>query len=425
MDFADLKIGPKNEWRLETPGVEGWTRTARPSDPNKYFIVSCDNHVNEPFNFFEGRIPEKFNHRLPRIVRDEEGNEWLHTDGRSPNLVKPAKNKTDHLQPQEKYESWEVMVPYTKRMEQLEEMKTASGRGLEQRLKDAKMDGIDAEIVFPGKGGMGFATRDAEFSLAMTQAYNRFILDYFGSKFGRVNPVALITAQLVDEAVKEVEWAAKNGFKAVQLPNKPVYGPTIKGELAYNNPVFEPLWGALADTGLTATFHVSSGEDPRTADGHGGAIINYVTHSMLTPWDPLVKVITSGVIERNPRLRFVTVEAGVGIIPWLLEMMDHAYKAHHMWVRPVIPETPSTYYRSNCASTLMEEPAGLEHAINFGLEDNILWSSDYPHHEGSFPFSSQSIERMMGDLTDRQRAKLLGENAIKFFNIDPKVARAL
>ena len=363
MDFADLKIGPKNEWRLETPGVEGWTRTARPSDPNKYFIVSCDNHVNEPFNFFEGRIPEKFNHRLPRIVKDEEGNEWLHTDGRSPNLVKPAKNKTDHLQPQEKYESWEVMVPYTKRMEQLEEMKTASGRGLDQRIKDATMDGIDAEIVFPGKGGMGFATRDAEFSLAMTQAYN--------------------------------------------------------------NPAFEPLWAALADTNLTATFHVSSGEDPRTADGHGGAIINYVTHSMLTPWDPLVKVITSGVIERNPRLRFVTVEAGVGIIPWLLEMMDHAYKAHHMWVRPVIPEAPSTYYRSNCAATLMEEPAGLQHAINFGLEDNILWSSDYPHHEGSFPFSSQSIERMMGGLTEKQRGKLLGENAVKFFNIDPAVARSL
>lgn len=425
MDFAELKVGPKNEWRLETPGVEGWARTARASDPNKYFIVSCDNHVNEPFNFYEGRVEERFQHRLPRIVKDEEGNEWLHTDGRSPSLVKPAKSKTDHLQPLEKYESWEVLVPYTTRMEQLEEMKTAAGRTVEQRLKDATMDGVDAEIVFPQKGGIGFATRDSEFSLAMTRAWNRWVLEYFGAKFGRINPVALLTTALVDEAVKEVQWAAKNGFKAVQLPNKPLYGPTIKGELAYNNPTFEPLWAAIADADLTATFHVSSGEDPRTADGHGGAIINYVTHSMLTPWDPLVKVITSGVIERHPSLRFVTVESGIGIIPWLLEQMDHAYKAHHMWVRPVIPELPSNYYRRNCASTLMDEPAGLKYAIDFGLEDNILWSSDYPHHEGSFPFSSQAIERQMKDLSEKQREKVLGGNAMKFFKIDPQVARSL
>ncbi|MDP3750029.1 MAG: amidohydrolase family protein [Phenylobacterium sp.] len=418
MDFAELKLGPMNEWRQETPGTEGWARTARASDPNKYFVVSCDNHVNEPFNFFEGRIDDRYKDRLPRLTKDEEGNEWLHVEGRSPSLVKPAKSKTDHLQPREKYESWEVLVPYTSRMEQLEEMKTASGRTVEQRLEHAKMDGVDAEIVFPQKGGMGFSTRDSEFSLAMTRAWNRWVLDYFGAQFGKINPVALITSALVDEAVKEVQWAAKNGFKAVQLPNKPIYGPTIKGELAYNSPAFEPLWAAIADANLTATFHVSSGEDPRTADGYGGAIINYVTHSMLTPWDPLVKVVTSGVIARHPKLRFVTVESGVGIIVWMLEQMDHAYKAHHMWVRPVIPELPSTYYRSNCAATLMDEPAGLKNAIDFGLEDNILWSTDYPHHEGSFPFSAQAIERTMGFMTDKQRAKVLGLNGARMFNLD-------
>jgi predicted TIM-barrel fold metal-dependent hydrolase len=98
--------------------------------------------------------------------------------------------------------------------------------------------------------------------------------------------------------------------------------------------------------------------------------------------------------------------------------MDHGYRAHHMWVRPVIPELPSFYFRRNCFASTLEHPGMLDFLVSIGLEDNLLWSSDYPHHEGSFPYSKLAIERQMGDLTDPQRAKILGENAVRIFNID-------
>ncbi len=168
---------------------------------------------------------------------------------------------------------------------------------------------------------------------------------------------------------------------------------------------------------LPITFHVSTGRDPRAASGPGGAIINFVSHSMATTLDPLVTLIASGVLERHPNLRAGTVEAGVGWVPWFLEAIDRAHRAHHMWVRPTLPELPSTYYRRQCFSTFIEDHTGMRLVEDLGLVDNFLWSSDYPHHEGSWPHSAASIERLMGGLSESTRAKLLGLNAARIFTI--------
>ena len=156
---------------------------------------------------------------------------------------------------------------------------------------------------------------------------------------------------------------------------------------------------------------MSTGRDPRAVGGNGGAIINYVCHSMETTIEPLVQIITSGVFERHPGLQAGLVESGIGFVPWLLETMDYAYKAHHMWVRPVIPELPSTYFRAHCFATFQEDHVGLEAAEHYDLVDNLMWANDYPHHEGSWPHSAASIERQMDGLSDDSRAKILGLNA--------------
>jgi hypothetical protein len=111
------------------------------------------------------------------------------------------------------------------------------------------------------------------------------------------------------------------------------------------------------------------------------------------------------------------VESGIGWVPWVLDSMDYASRAHHMWVRPVIPELPSSYYRRNCFSTFVDDPAGLALMERYDLVDNFLWSNDYPHHEGSFPYSAQSIERQLQPFSEPVRAKLLGLNAARIFGL--------
>jgi len=85
--------------------------------------------------------------------------------------------------------------------------------------------------------------------------------------------------------------------------------------------------------------------------------------------------------------------------------MDEAYRKHHMWAKPKLPELPSTYFRRQGFATFGEDQSGLALAAEFDLVDNFCWASDYPHPEGSWPHSPEAIERQMGRLTDEQRAK--------------------
>ena len=158
--------------------------------------------------------------------------------------------------------------------------------------------------------------------------------------------------------------------------------------------------------------------------GNGGAIINYACHSMETTIEPLVQMIASGVFERHPRLHAGLVESGVGFVPWLLETLDHAARAHHFWVRPQLKELPSTYFRRNCFATFQDDPAGLKVVEAYELTGNFLWANDYPHHEGSWPHSAEAIERNMASLADESRAKILGLNAARLFGLDPAAYRA-
>jgi predicted TIM-barrel fold metal-dependent hydrolase len=233
-------------------------------------------------------------------------------------------------------------------------------------------------------------------------------------------PAALIAAGDQDGAMREIRWAVDHGFRAVCLGNEAVYGPKKYGKLEYNHPSFEPMWSLLEETGLVVTFHVSTGRDPRAVGGNGGAIVNYVCHSMETTIEPLVQMIASGVFERHPKLTAGLVESGIGFVPWLIETMDHAHRAHHFWVRPTLRELPSFYFRRNCFATFQDDAAGLLYAESLNLADNLLWANDYPHHEGSWPHSAETIERQMGHLSDASRAKILGENAARIFGLDPK-----
>lgn len=411
---------PSNAWRRTTPGIEEWTRTARPDDPDKYLMVSADCHAQEPATYLADYIDAAFRERIPRLERRTDGSEWMITEGNRPQLVKRGAD-TETVQPRQAFERPEHDRHIQARMEPEDDLRNKSGLTIEQRLADQARDGIDIELIFPNKGLLCWATPDPVFADAMCRAWNRWAHDWFdgarGWNDGRTRPLASIATGDIDLATTEARWAAEHGFVGLCLGNSPVYGPKQWGHLEYNDPAFESFWSLCEELRLPVTFHVSTGRDPRAVGGNGGAIINYVCHSMETTIEPLVQLITSGVFERHPQLQAGIVESGIGFVPWLLETMDYAYRAHHMWVRPVIPELPSTYFRQHCFATFQEDHVGLDAAERHDVVDNLMWANDYPHHEGSWPFSAESIERQMGGLTDESRAKILGLNAQRVFDL--------
>jgi len=408
---------PHNTWRQVTPGHSNWTRTARAGDPNKYFMVSVDTHGIEPTDFLAKRIEKQYLDRIPRVTVDEDGAEWMITEGIHPMLVKPGRDVVKHLIARETYEEPDYFQPYTSRMEAEDRLRYRAGVDLAQRVQDAETDGVDAEIIFPNKGLLCFSTPDPVFQQAMFRVWNRWAKETFADHWERFMPMAMIAPGDLEGAMAEVRWAADQGFKGLTLPNKPIFGPSKPGELQYNDKHFDPLWSLIEEVDLPMTFHVSTGRDPRGVTGLGGAVINYVCHSVPTVMEPLVNLISSGVFERHPKLKAGSIEGGIGWVPWMLEAMDYSFQAHHMWVRPVMPELPSFYYRRNCFSAFMEDHVTLPRAEELGIVDNLMWSNDYPHHEGSWPHSAESIERQMNCLSEPSRAKILGLNAARVFKL--------
>jgi predicted TIM-barrel fold metal-dependent hydrolase len=215
-----------------------------------------------------------------------------------------------------------------------------------------------------------------------------------------------------------VQRVAKLGFRCLTLPCKPIWGGHDVEHVNYNLPHFDPLWAAIEETGLPITFHISTGRDPRAARGNGGAVVNYVSHSLSPTIEPVANLCASGVLERFRTLRFATIEAGIGWLPWLLDAMDEAYRKHHFWVRPKLAMLPSEYYRLHGFSSFQEDRAGLDLAEKYRLTGNFMWANDYPHHEGTWPHSAQAIERTMGGLSEESRAKILGLNAARFLDLE-------
>ncbi|MDH3296253.1 MAG: amidohydrolase family protein, partial [Acidimicrobiia bacterium] len=172
----------------------------------------------------------------------------------------------------------------------------------------------------------------------------------------RILPMAQIP---LDAAVAEVERVANLGFRGVTVPAKPEYGPTGMDKRNYNQPEFEPLWSALENADLPLTIHVSTGRDPCAESGPGGAVINYAVHCCAASQEPVANLVASGVLERHPKLRFATIEAGIGWVSWLLEAMDEAFYKHRMWVAPELKDPPSYYYRRQCFASFGEDTSGL------------------------------------------------------------------
>jgi predicted TIM-barrel fold metal-dependent hydrolase len=404
-----LEVNPENQWRLKTPGgSEAWARSPYSTAAKKYFMISCDTHLAPPGKLFHERVDPKFHSRLARVEVDADGTKW--TVG-----VDNGRREKIFEVPMEGEDKYRSMAGGSRIVTGV-----ADNAAIRLRIADQLADGIDGEVIFPnGLAQAVFGTTEPELSLALTQAYNDWAWEMCGPYKDYCNPAATIATNNVDNAVAEIERVVKMGYRILTLPCKPIFGPSDPSHLNYNHPSFDRMWAAIQDADVAFTFHVSTGRDPRTSRGAGGAIVNYLIHSLLPTIEPMANLCASGVLDNFPKLRFALIETGIGWLPWALAAMDEAYLKHHFWVRPKLKHgLPSDYFRACGGATFSEDQAGLDLIEKHNLESNALWANDYPHHEGTWPHSAQAIEREMSSVKEETRAKVLGLNAAKMFKFD-------
>lgn len=313
-------------------------------------------------------------------------------------------------------------------------------------------DGVAAEVVFvdgitesnspPFGGDLGLNPVGVvpELQWAGARAHNRWIAEFVQQSPVRRFGLASVTPFWgVDEAVKEVQWAHANGLRGIMLPHM------MTGQDCYHHPKYDPLWRSCEERGMVIHFH--SGAAPMQ-DYFGaamfapqpsaeppvampGALGIYVTEVAWWLTRPAVFMIWGGVFERFPKLKVAITEGSTIWVPELLALMDQRFGDHHFSAKlgtgykQHLSMKPSEYFRRNVrvgSSAMSRREAELRREIGLST---IMWGSDYPHPEGTWPYTRQMMVEVFKGLPESEIAAMLGGNALEFYGFDAAALGAI
>ena len=360
-------------------------------------VNSADSHVVEPLDLWVQRLPAHLRDRAPRI--EEVDGRWLFVvEGMPPRKMggPPADEAETSKKKEKKATGFR-----------------AGGSDPDVRKVDLDEDGVWGEVLYPTIALFGFMIPDPELRWATARAYNDWLGETFAAASKRFAGAALIPVQEPDEAVREIDRIAGLGLRSVMLPIQPPDGAP------YNSDRYDRVWAAAQAHGMPVSFHVGTGSNPVTERGPGGAVINYVEVGLGAP-RTLAYLAASGVLERFPELHVVMVECGAGWLSWLLERMDEAFEEHEQWVNPKLAEPPSFYVRRQGHVTFGNDAAGVVNRDFTGVEP-LLWASDYPHPEGTWPHTQKTLERIFAGVDPAQRRLITYETTARLYGLEAPV----
>src|SRR5207248_2191366 len=127
-------------------------------------------------------------------------------------------------------------------------------------------------------------------------------------------------------------------------------------------------------------------------------------------------LVFTGVLERHPKLQFVLVECGIGWVPYFVERMDQTFEKHRFWTKSIITEKPSTYWYRQGHATFIRDLAGIAARHRAGVR-NIMWSTDYPHSDSTWPKSREALAEHFADVPADERALIAGGNAAALYQL--------
>lgn len=307
----------------------------------------------------------------------------------------------------------------------------------DRRLSDLEGDGIVGEVIFPNtippffpKASLTFqppalTTGDVERRWAGLRAHNRWLADFCAATPGRRAGICQVMLHDIDAAVAEVRWAHEAGLRGgVLLPGVP---PGSGLPPLFDGAYYDPLFAVCAELGMPLNNHGGSASPPMGETDEDPVIFLLE----VTWWSnrSLAHLVVSGAMERHPDLQFVFTEQGTAWVPTELARLDYFFtrmrtavgSQEHVWGMPVmakLPLQPSEYFARQChigASFMRQAEVPLRHTVGI---DRIMWGSDYPHKEASFPFTLEALRVAFAGIPYGEVAALLGGNAAALYGFD-------
>ena len=283
------------------------------------------------------------------------------------------------------------------------------------RLADMALEGIDQAVLFPSVGLYFWALDDPRAAVAIARAYNDWLASYCAADPTRLFGAAMLPMQDPAAAAAELARARHElGFVAAFVRPNPCCGRSLS-DLAY-----EPVWDAAEEHAMTVAVHEGSSVIVPTL-GSDRPFNPLVLHAVSHSFEEMLacaQLIAFGVLERHPSLRVVFLESSGGWVPFWMERLDEQAESFGGFC-PHMRLTPSEYFARQCWISYEIDERTLPALAPFIGERRIVWGSDYPHHDATFPGAVDTLRATMAPLAPEVQARILGANAAELYRLPP------
>lgn len=382
-------------------------------------VIDTDTHVVEPPDLWTDRMPAKYGDLVPHVLWDDKAAEeaWFIGDQRVAPVGSPAQAGW-HEYPPDHPRRWEDADPAT----------------WEAKARLARMDeyGIFAQILYPNVALFNQtllqSVNDDEIMLSYIRAYNDWQTEWASADPDRLIPMTTLPFWNIDATLAEIERCATNGHRGIVFSQEPAnFG--LPGLVDAH---WDPMWASAQEKGLPVNFHIASGDISLVETGGGftniGAHASYASMGVsffMGNARTLAQLTCGGICHRFPDLNFVSVESGVGWIPFALASLDWQWKNCGVTIEhPEYDLLPSEYFKRQIYGCFWFEEETALTAIDQLGPDNILYETDFPHPTSMSPGPATSaiapnlyLEQNFGHLPEETLRKVLHDNAARLYNL--------
>jgi predicted TIM-barrel fold metal-dependent hydrolase len=398
-------------------------------DPSRPGIVSTDDHVVEPADLWQGRLPSRFEDRAPRLrhergrtavesgaisyTPDAEGDwtsVWYFEQTRVPLLRAYASAGFEYEQMDYQPVTYDQIRPGCYQQK--------------ARLADMDTAGIDASLSFPNafvrfSGQRFLDTPDRDLALACLRGYNDWMIEEWSAGSGnRLIPLSVLPLWDAALAAEEVARIGALGCTAVSFPEIP---PSI-GLQSIHSGYWDPVWAACAEHGVVLNIHTGSGSRSMSSSADApGAVQNSLTFA--TPALALADWVFSGKLDEFPQLQLSFAESQIGWLPYLLERMERIWRENLGWTaQKHRGRTPREMFLAQVNCCFVDDAHGVASLDAIGV-DNVTFETDYPHSETTWPDSLDIAGEQLASLDEASRQKVLRGNALRLFRCPDPLER--
>jgi predicted TIM-barrel fold metal-dependent hydrolase len=373
---------------------------------NDLVLVSVDDHVVEPPNVFEGRLPAKYVEFAPKFVTNPDGtNVWQYNGETISNVALNAVAG----RPKEEYG-----------IEPTSFSQLRSGTyDHNERVKDMSANGVLGSLCFPSFpqfcGQLFARTTDKDVALAMVRAYNDWHIDeWCGSHPGRFIPCALPAIWDPEVMAAEIRRVAKKGCHAITFSEN----PSKLGWPSIHSDHWNPVWRVCSDEAVVVCMHIGSSSQLSITSPDAPMDV-LITLQPMNIVQAAADLVWSPMLRKFPDLKVALSEGGIGWIPYFLERIDYNYDRHHAWTgQDFGDKLPSEVFNEHVITCFIDDKFGMASRAALDI-DMVTWECDYPHSDSNWPQSPEVFAQSIDGASDEEIDKITHLNAMRHFHYDP------